>query len=356
MEREVVIVTGGSGLIGTATARRLAPKFEVIGLDRKPPRRQIEGVTHVDLDLTSDHSVADAFAGIRRTHGTRIASVIHLAAYYDFSGAPSPLYEEVTLRGTGRLLAALRAFECEQLVFSSSMLVHAPTKPGQPIDETWSLEPKWDYPRSKVETEELLHLGRGDLPILLLRIAGVYDDHCHSIPIANQIDRIRRRTVTSRVFPGDTSHGQAFVHLDDVVEAFALAIAARKSLPEDATLLIAEEDVMSYQQLQKDIGRLLHHEEWETTHIPKAMAKAGAWMQEKLPGTEPFIRPWMIDLADDHYEIDTRRARHLLGWEPRHSLRESLPRMIANLQADPEAWYRQNGLPIPEAERPEAQP
>ena len=48
------------------------------------------------------------------------------------------------------------------------------------------------------------------------RIAGVYDDQCHSIPLANQMQRIFERTLTSRVFPGDVSRGQAFLHLDDL--------------------------------------------------------------------------------------------------------------------------------------------
>ena len=58
-------------------------------------------------------------------HGTRIASVIHLAAYYDLSGEPSPLYEQIIVGGTERLLEQLRQFQVEQFVFSSTMLVHA---------------------------------------------------------------------------------------------------------------------------------------------------------------------------------------------------------------------------------------
>lgn len=56
-------------------------------------------------------------------------------------------------------------------------------------------------------------------------------------------------------------------------------------------------------------------------------------------GGESFIKPWMIDLADDHQEIDVSRAREQLGWEPRHSLRATLPRMLAALQADPIGWF-----------------
>ena len=54
--------------------------------------------------------------------------------------------------------------------------------------------------------------------------------------------------------------------------------------------------------------------DWETAQIPKAVAKGGAWVQDRIPGIEdPFIKPWMIDLADDHYALDIPRARALLG-------------------------------------------
>src|SRR5688572_23401931 len=111
------------------------------------------------------------------------------------------------------------------------MLVHAPTTPGRPIDEDWPLEGKWDYPASKIRTEQLLRERRGTVPVVFLRIAGVYDDTGHSIPLTHQVRRVYERSLTSRVFPGDASHGQAFVHLDDVVEAIRLTVQRRKQLP-----------------------------------------------------------------------------------------------------------------------------
>jgi hypothetical protein len=55
----------------------------------------------------------------------------------------------------------------------------------------------------------------------------------------------------------------------------------------------------------------------------------------------------MIDLADDHYALDVTRARTLLGWEPKHSLRVTFPTMVAALKADPAGWYRANKLEPP---------
>jgi nucleoside-diphosphate-sugar epimerase len=285
---------------------------------------------------------------MRHHRGEHIASVVHLAAYYDFSGEPSPKYEEITVRGTQRLLRCLRDFEVEQFVFSSTMLVHAAAEPGQRIDEDWPIDPAWAYPQSKVRTEELIRAERGDMPVVLLRIAGVYDDVGHSVPLARQIQRIYERQLTSQVFPGDTAHGQAFVHLDDVVEAFARVVEHRADLPAVLPLLIGEPETVSYDELQHTLGRLIHGEPWETRQIPKALAKTGAWLQGALPvGEEPFIKPWMIDRADDHYALDITRARRLLDWEPKRSLRDTLPKIAAALKEDPADWYRENHLEPP---------
>ena len=343
-EKEVIVVTGSSGLIGRAAVIRLAEKFRVAGFDRDgdpypPPQAEC-----ICVDLTSDKSVEAGFTRVRIGYGGRIASLVHLGAYYSFSGEPSPLYEQVTVRGTERLLRELQGFETGQFIFSSTMLVHAPTEPGKPINEDSPLEPKWDYPKSKVETERLIHEQRGDIPAVILRIAGVYDDGGHSIPIAHQIQRIHERQITSKLFPGDISHGQSFLHLDDLIDAIALTVDRRRELPTETALLLGEPETMSYDELQRTLGRLIHDEEIETREIPKSVAKTGAWLEDAVPLHESFIKPWMIDLADDHYEVDITRARQLLGWEPKHSLRATLPKMVAALKADPEAFYCENKL------------
>lgn len=344
---EVVVLSGSSGFIGRPVIRRLAHGFRMIGLDRAGwphPPREAECIC---IDLTSDREVTAAFERIRYAYGDRIASVIHLAAYYDFSGEPSPLYDEITVRGTGRLLRALHAFDVDQFVFSSTMLVHAPCERGERITEEWPLDPKWDYPRSKVATEELIRRGRGEIRAVSLRIAGAYGNDCQSIPLAHQMQRIYERRLTSQLFPGDVSRGQAFVHVDDVVAAIAATVARRDQLGSEEVFLIGEPETLSYDELQRAFGRLIHNEEWETRAIPKALAKAGAWLEDQVPGEEPFIKPWMIDLADDHFALDITKARTMLGWEPKRSLRDTLPLMVAALKADPPQFYGKNKLEAP---------
>jgi nucleoside-diphosphate-sugar epimerase len=345
-ERPCVIVTGSSGLIGSRVCDRLARWFHVVGFDRPGMPHPPPSADNVPADLTSDESVRQAFAHVRAEYGRRLISCVHLAAYYDFSGEPSDLYERVTVQGTRRLLEGLRQFDAEQFVFSSTMLVHAPSPgPGHPINEDCPLKGEWAYPQSKIRTEQLIRERRGDMKAVMLRIAGVYDDTGHSIPLVHQMQRIRERWLTSRVFPGDISHGQSFVHLDDVVDAIERTVQRRAQLPEEVAMLIGEPETLGYDELQRRFGRLILGEEIGTTQIPKGVAKVGAWVQDKAPFVEePFIKPWMIDLADDHFELDISRARRLLGWEPRHSLRDTLPQMVTAMQADPEAWYREHDL------------
>lgn len=340
---QLVLITGSSGLIGYPLAERLARRFRVIGFDRAGPPHPPAGVDCVEVDVTSDESVRQALETVRSKHGDHIDSVVHLAAYYDFSGEQNPEYEEITVRGTERLLRHLQSFRVEQLIFSSTMLLHAPGKPGERITEDSPIHPTWAYPASKVEAECVIHCQRERIPIVILRIAGVYDQTTHSIPLANQMKRIYEQRLVSHLFAGDLSHGQSFVHLDDVLDAIILAIEKRHQLPKAVTLLIGEPETLGYAELQRSIGLHLHGRPWATVRVPKPIAKFGAWLQQQLPVIkETFIKPWMIDRADDHYELDVSRAQTLLGWGPRHSLRHQLPAMIATLKSDPLQWYREN--------------
>src|SRR5690606_40589583 len=129
---------------------------------------------------------------VRYRYGSQLASVIHLADYYDFSGEPSPLYDELTVEGSRRLLRELRDqdFQVEQFVFSSSLLGMQPEEEEGRLTESSPTEAEWAYPQSKLRAEQVIQEERGPIPAVILRIAGVYDDQCHSLPVSQQIARI----------------------------------------------------------------------------------------------------------------------------------------------------------------------
>lgn len=349
-----VLVTGSAGLIGRRLIRLLAQDYRIIGFDKDLPDRPIAGVSDRTVDLTEDDSTAAALAQVRDETDGKLAGVIHLAAYYNFTGEPSDLYEKLTVEGTRRLLRGLQSFEkVEQFQFSSTLLV---MKPADEEDEeglrsTDPIDPKWDYPKSKVETEQVIREERGSIPSVVIRLAGAYDEEGHSPPICQQISRIYEKQLEGMFFPGDKTHGQSFIHLDDAVEAMRICLDRRALLGDYEVFLLGEEDVMSYEELQETIGQCLWGRDWPTIRIPKVVAKVGAWAKDKLADDDhpAFIKPWMIDLADQHLPVDLTEARRILGgWEPKRSLRKTLPEMINRLTSNPRKWYEENGLPLPE--------
>ena len=110
---------------------------------------------------------------VRRDGYDEIQSIIHLAAYYNFSGQESDLYEKLTVEGTRRVLRFARQTKVRQFLFSSSMLVHKPSEPGLLIAEDSPLEATWAYPQSKIDAERVIEAERGDIPAVALRVAAL---------------------------------------------------------------------------------------------------------------------------------------------------------------------------------------
>lgn len=345
MEKELILITGCSGFIGFECIQKLQERFHIIGIDVILVGH-LPGVDLIGIDLGSPTSIKENVKLIRERFGNKIHSVIHLAAYYSFTKGHWAQYESITVNGTKTLFEELKEnFEVGQFIFSSTMLVHAPCKPGEKITEESLVEPKWNYPKSKVVTENLLKEIHGEIPLVILRIAGVYNDICHSIPLSHQVQRIYEKDLEAHLFPGDLSHGAPFIHVEDLVDAICRIVNRKDQLENELTFLLGEEKTLSYGELQKKIGKLVWNKDWKTWQIPKFLGKMGAFFKKHLPfGKKQFIEPWMIEIADDHYELDLSKAKRLLDWEPKHSLESTLPKWIEMLKKEPVAWYDMNKL------------
>ena len=349
-----MLITGANGNLGRSLAGALHGGYRIVGLDRS-----VESADFpiIEVDFTSDAAVELAFWKFQDAFGSSIASVIHLAAYFDFTGEDNPLYDSVNVEGTRRLLRALQQFETEQFIYSSTMLVHAPCQPGERIDENQPVEPRWAYPQSKADAEQVIRAEHKKIPYVILRLAGVYDQHSMVPTLAQQIARIYERDFHSYFYSGSTLVGQAMLHRENMLDAFCQTVDRRNVLPPEAEILIGEADAIGYDALQDELGYLLHGaDDWPTLRVPKAIAIAGSWAQGKLEpvipdlvdkGEPPFIKPFMVTMANDHYALDIGRARDLLGWEPKHRLKDELPRMVVAFKDDPIGWYEANGVTPP---------
>ncbi|MBT0585162.1 vitamin K epoxide reductase family protein [Alteromonas oceanisediminis] len=351
----IVIVTGASGNIGANLCQALSPNYTTIGLD-------VEACEDADdsyeCDLTSLASIELILHKIREKHGEQIAAVFNLAAYFDFTGKSHPLYDQLNVQGTAALLDALQSFHVDRFIYASTMLVHQAAEPGIKIDESTPIDPQWAYPESKAKAEEAVKAHCKDIPYSIIRLAGLYDDESAVPTLSYQIARIYEKDFKSHVYAGDLMAGQAFIHRDDMLDLFTQALDKRNELPQQHEILAGEESVMGYRALQNRIGQLVFGEQtWDTFTVPEQLAKAGAWVQEKsepiIPdaidyGEKPFIRPFMIDLASQHYHLDISKAKAELSWAPKYSIYDKLADIIAALKADPSHWYQVNGITRPD--------
>ncbi|WP_454754604.1 NAD-dependent epimerase/dehydratase family protein [Cupriavidus necator] len=85
-QKPIVLITGYEGRIGNAIAGELAGAYTIVGLERECHK---QGSGCINADITSSESLEHALAQVCRHYGPRLTSVIHLAAFYDFSGEPS---------------------------------------------------------------------------------------------------------------------------------------------------------------------------------------------------------------------------------------------------------------------------
>lgn len=353
-DKPLVLITGAAGNIGRSLAAALGARYRIVGLDMKSGDTDYPVIA---VDLSSADSVTRALERVRRDHGAQIASVVHLAAYFDFTGEDKPQYRAVNVDGSRNLMRALRGFAVEQFLYSGTMLVHEPVRPGERINEARAIAPGWAYPKSKAEAEQAIGAERGDIPVVFLHLAGLYDAQTSVPTFAHQIARIYERDFQSHLYAGDTDAGQTMIHRDDMIDAFVRAIDRRDRLGDETVILAGEPDAIGYDDLQDRLGCLIHGEDaWATLRLPAPVAGIGAWAQDKAEplvpdaldqGERPFVQPFMTRMASDHYALDISRARELLGWRPRHRLMDELPAIVAALKADPAGWYKANGITPP---------
>ena len=111
----VILITGCSGRIGFKLAERFSRDYQVIGFD-VILSGHLPSVEFVVVDMASDESVKEGLEYVKRNYGSKIVSVVHLAAYYSFAQQHSSNYERITVKGTQRLLNGLQEFQVEQFI------------------------------------------------------------------------------------------------------------------------------------------------------------------------------------------------------------------------------------------------
>ena len=100
------------------------------------------------------------------------------------------------------------------MVFASTMLVHAPAKPGKKIDEYHLIDPPWAYTRSEVRAEAIVADEHGELQTVALRSAGIHNDDSSAAFLCQQITLIYERLPPPHLYATDLDRGQPYLRVE----------------------------------------------------------------------------------------------------------------------------------------------
>jgi nucleoside-diphosphate-sugar epimerase len=160
-----VIVTGGSGFLGTAVVALLrADGTEAWNLDVADPRDPSADAWHVRVDIMDRAALGREFGRIAPD------SVCHLAARTDIDGTRVEEYA-VNTEGTRNVLDAAKAVGVRRLLLASSQLVNP--LDVAPEDES-EVAPPNAYGASKVEAERIVRADSGRLEWVIVRPTSIW--------------------------------------------------------------------------------------------------------------------------------------------------------------------------------------
>src|SRR5688500_978842 len=202
-----VLVTGATGFVGGAVARRLAREgHDVRTLARRTSETAALAAAGIDV-VPGD--VRDAKAVALAMHGC--SHVIHLAAAK--SGTMAHL-EDVNVRGTAIVMDAAREAGVERVVFGSTLGVHGFVT-GRPLDEQSPVRPNTPYRLTKWRAEQVARAAyeRKAIPLVIARISTIVGRGARGwLPMAHGITAGRMRLI------GDGSNSIDLVPVDDLVD------------------------------------------------------------------------------------------------------------------------------------------
>lgn len=297
-----VAVTGGVGFIGSnLVLRLLADGHSVTVLDNFSTGRienLAEHVTHPHLkivrcDLTNSNDTSQALAD------TEV--VYHLAANADVKdGWKHPRKDhEQNIVATHNVLEAMRLNGVPRIVFSSTGSVYGvtevvPTPENAPFPVQTSL-----YGASKLAAEGLIqaYVEGGVVTATIFRfvsILGPRYSHGHVVDFVRQLlDDPSQLAVL-----GDGSQTKSYLHVDDCVDALVRHLTVNDAL---CIFNLGVDDTIT---VRDSIG-------WITAEMGVSPALNFAGGHQGWIGDNPLI----------HLDISAMRNT---GWEPRHSIKDSV--------------------------------
>ncbi len=325
---KTVVITGVTGLIGGRLAERLATEggVQVRGLARNPAKgRWLAelGVEIVQGDVTEPASLQAALAGCQ--------VVFHAAAWVSEGGHQADVWA-VNVTGTQHMVEAAMAAGVERFVQISSCAVYGSLQ--QPnIDETTPTRRRGNlYGDSKVAAEEVVFKAyREDgLPVVVARPSQVYGPRSYQFTI-RPVEVIKAGKM---VLIDGGRHLCKPVYIDNLIDGLILCATVEAAVGEAINLTDGEP--VPWRDFFGAYGHMLKIDSFPS--VPYALAwLIGLYNEVKagLQGKKASLNRGAVKALRSDNSFSNRKARTLLGWEPKVNLNEGMKLT--------EAWLRAEG-------------
>ena len=303
-----ILVTGGSGFIGSHISRSLVEcGHTVINLDIRPPCGEAEWwlkpvSSRIQFVRGGVETLSDVIAAVK-TH--QPDTIVHTAAVVDLAvlaGRPA-LAVQVNVMGSLNILEASRIFEVNRVVYFSSIAV-LPSLQYEPVDVNHPVLLAKEgpgesfYGAGKVASEAFFWAYRQEfgLDFIILRPSAVYGLG-QGFPIfikpmiENSVKGLPTRFETGREFPRD------YTHVDDIAQLAVNAV----ELPPDKV-----QDRIFYGATGQPLVTAGEVAEIVKEFIPNADIEIGSGLSEQ-------------DLIEMRYRgvLSITNAQEQLGYTPR---------------------------------------
>ncbi len=304
-QRQVVLVTGAAGYWGSRVSARLArePDLDVLGLDLKPPAKEIEGVSYIQADIRNP-----ALGELLREEG--VDTLCHLA-FVD-SARRSETAFDVNVMGTIRIIGICAEARVGNVVLKSSTAVYGARR-GNPAflaeDRPLRGSRRYGYTRDMLEIEAFCNGFRRQAPdmnLVILRFPSIVGPTAET-----PMTRFLRVPWTPSLLGFDPL--MQLIHEEDVVEALCHAVLHDVS----GVYNVAAQDVLPLNKVRGLAGKppfpVFHPFAYWGVAI---LGSTGLGIGRQVPIELDYLRyPWVADLS---------RMCEELGYTPRYTAEETL--------------------------------
>lgn len=323
-----VLVTGATGFIGQALARRLLAAGERVRVLARQPARVAEAGLQVQEVYEGD--ITDAAAVERAVAGA--GTVYAVAGTFREPSLSDERYREVNVRAVRLMMEAARKHGVRRVVHCSTVGIHGNVV-GAPANEDTPIRPDGIYEVTKAEGDRTaLAYARDGLGVVVIRPAPVYG------PGDTRLVKLFKLAARDRVvLLGNGRPHYHMVYIDDLVEAFRLA-GMTPGVSGEA-FIIAGAERPTLEDLVRRIGRLTGHADQRILKLPAGPVLGLGELCERLCrplGINPPIYRRRIEFFVNNRAYDIGKAERRLGYRPAVSLDEGLARTAA--------WYRAQGF------------